>query len=270
MTTAIKKAYVKDVTLSFGQLSVVGSVFTPKKALANADEQFKMACPLHPDDPHGVKQRYVCADDPGDSFEPSACLKARVVDEQYVIVDAEAAKAAKKSDLEPKHLALTPHPYDPMTTFASGSAYVFTPADLASGVYAALLELVDERGVIDTADGPRMLVGLVALRSGTEMFARLERWGSQLIIRELIRPSDVDNFESIDTDVSTKVLDMARELVAVTTEEFSPDTYRSTIRERIVALAGEGGDGTVPEAYKPKEKEDLAALLEASLAAARS
>lgn len=269
MTTALKKSYVNNVTISLGLLSVTGNIYSPTKVNAKKDEQFKMACPLHPDTPHGVKQRYVCEQEHDNIFEPSDCLSARVDGDKWTIVNKDDIAAAKASDLEPRKLELTAHPYDPMTTFASGGAHVFLPSEVDSGVYAAFLELVDERGVVETDDGPQMLCGIVSLRKGSETFERLERWGDQLVLRELVRPQDVDEFQKIDTDVSVKELDMARQLIATLSEEFDADRYKSSIRERIVALAESGESGEVP-AFKAKtEKEDLSSLLARSLEIAK-
>lgn len=267
------KRYLKDVTLSFGLLSMTGSLFTPKRANAAKEESFKMACPLHPETPHGVKQRYVCEEAPDDeAFLPSDCLKARDTSDGLVIVPAEAVAAAKESDLPERTLELRAHPYEPASTFASGSAYIFQP-DVAHQFYATLMEMVDEQGMIVTESGPKMLVGLVAYRKGTESFVRVERWGRQLVLRELIRPEDISQFEPIEVSVETKLLDMARQLVDVQAEPFNPEVYKASVRERIAQIVEAAQDGeldvTTLAPAKPKVV-DMTALLEQSLQAAKA
>lgn len=264
------KVYLKDFTISTGLLSVRGNIFTPSKPNAKAAESFKMACPLHPGTPHGVKQKYACINDPeGSTVDPGDCLSARVVDDKFVLVSKDDKKSAKKSDLEKGRLDLRAHPYSESTTFALGNAYVFQPAG-AEKFYATLLEAVDAAGVVQTDDGPIMLVGMVAFREGTESFVRLERWGNQLVIRELLRPEDVQAFPNLDSSVDTKDLNVFRMLMAATSEEFDPTDYKSAARERI-ALLTQSTSGTVAVVAPVKSvTADYSALLEQSLAAIKA
>lgn len=260
---------VKGLNLSFGLLSVVGDVLNVKRPNAAKDEQFKKICPLHPGDPHLVSQRYVCADGLADDvLLPSECLKGRPVEDGFKIVSQDDISKAKESEIPKKTLDLAAHPYDPTTTFASGQAFVFRP-EAANQFYSALLLLVNEQGVVETETGDKMLVGLTSFRSGSEAFVRLERWGSQLVLRELIRPEDVDSFESIDGTVETKVIDMARQVIEAQSEEFDPSAYRSRVRERIAALVEAEGEGVQP-LTTARPKEDTMALLEATLAEAKA
>lgn len=269
-----KKPYLKGLNLQFGLLSMTGSVLSPKRANAAGAEAFKMACPLHPETPHGIKQRYVCEENlDGDVFEQSDCLKAKVTDDGWVLVDAAAAAAVKQSPLPEKTLELRSHPYEPSSTFASGAAYIFQP-DVPQQFYATLLQLVNEQGVVTTESGPKMLVGLVAFRKGNETFVRIERWGDQLVLRELVRPEDVDQFAPIDASVDTKLLDMARQLIDAQAEDFDPEAYKASVRDRIATLVEQSKNGEVDvEALKPQSQAkvmDMAALLEQSLAAAKT
>lgn len=268
----IKTPYIKGLSLQFGLLSMTGSVFSPKVANAATGEKFSMVCPLHPADPHGVKQRYVCINDQdGNSFVPGDCLKGKETDDGMVIVSADAVKAVRTSDLPEKTLDLRAHPYTVASTFANGSAYIFQP-DVPQAFYATLMELVDEQGVVTTESGPKMLVGLVSFRKGIETFVRVERWDDQIVLRELIRPEDVDQFPAVDASVDTKLLDMARQLIDAQAEPFDPDTYKASVRERIAELLEQAKTGEVDiEALKPEAKVmDMAALLEQSLAAAKA
>jgi hypothetical protein len=268
--TAIqKKPFVRGLNLTFGLLSVNGNVLNVRKPNVKAEESFKMICPLHPSTPHLVSQRYVCADgiDP-EPFLPGDCLKGRPTDDGYVVVDADEAKAIRTSDIPPKTLDLAAHPYEPSSTFASGGAYVFAP-ESANQFYSTLLLLVDEQGVVETESGPKMLVGLVAYKKGSETFVRLERWGKQLVLRELIRPQDVDEFQPTEGTVDTKVLDMARQLIDAQAEDFDPDAYRAKVRDRIAALVEQAADGQVDvKALTAAPRESIEDLLMKSLEAA--
>ena len=272
--TPHKKPFMKGLNLSFGLLSMSGSVISPKRSNAALEESFKMVCPRHPEDPHGVKQRYVCTNEQDEvGFLPSECLKGKETDDGLVLVTNEAIAAVRLSDLPEKTLELRAHPYEASSTFASGSAYIFQP-DIPQPFYATLMQLVDEQGVVSTENGPKMLVGLVSYRKGSEAFVRVERWGDQLILRELVRPEDVDLFQPVDASVDTKLLDMARQLIDAQAEPFDPDTYKASVRERIAELIQQAKDGEVDiEALKPESQAkvmDMAALLEQSLAAAKA
>lgn len=271
-STAVKKRpFVKGLNLSFGLLSLSGDVLPPKRSGIAKEESFKMVCPHHPDTPHLVSQRYVCAEglEP-EPVLPSDCLKGREVDDAIILVDKDAVKEVRLATVPEKTLDLAAHPYDPTTTFASGNAYVFQP-DAANQFYSALLLLVDEQGVVETESGPKMLVGLVAFRKNSETFVRLERWGKQLVLRELVRPEDVDTFEPLDGTVDTKVVDMARQLVDAQSDEFDPETYKASVRDRIASLTEQAAGGEVAvKALAAAPKVDTMALLEASLAAAKA
>lgn len=271
--TAAKRPHLKSLNLSFGLLSMTGNVMTVKKANSAKEENFKMVCPLHADDPHGVKQRYACEHEPdGETFLPGECLKGRETDDGMVIVSAEAAKSVRESDLPEKTLDLRAHPYEPATTFAFGNAYVFVP-DAAHQFYSVLLQLIDEQGVIQTESGAKMLVGLVSFRKGSESFVRAERWGSQIVLRELLRPEDVDQFPTLDGTVDTKHIDLARQLIDAQSEDFDPETYKASVRDRIAALVEAAKNGEVDLTPKTKAEPkvaDISALLEQSLAAAKA
>lgn len=275
MSTAVqKRPTLAGLNVTFGLLSMKGNVLTVKKANSNKSEEFKMVCPLHPETPHGVKQCYVCINDTaGETFLPGECLKGREEGDDLILVPKDAiADARQGGDLPAKTLELRAHPFDPSATFASGSAYVFQP-EAASQFYATLLALMDTDGVIQTESGPKVLVGLVSLRKGSETFMQLDRWGDQLVLRELVRPEDVDSFEPVDAVADTKLLNMARQLIDATAEEFDPEVYKASVRDRIAALVEQAKNGEIDlEVFaKPTATvDDMAAILEASLEAAKA
>lgn len=264
------KPYVKGLTITSGLLSMSGNVFTPKRPNAAATESFNLACPAHTDKPHKVSQRYVCPeDDTIDPFLPAECLKGKEVNGELKLFSKEDIEAAKKSDLPARTLELSFHPYDPTRTFASGSAYIFQP-ETPQQFFATLLESLDSNGVVTTDSGPKMACGLVSLRAGTEAFVRLERWGNQLVLREMVRPEDVAEFDEVDASVDVKNINLFKQLVDATAEEFDPEAYKSRLRDRIAALVDAGGDGTVPAPVERKTTApDLEALLRASIEAAK-
>lgn len=272
---ASKRPYVKDLVVQFGLLSSKTSLLTPSVPNAKKAEQFHKACPTcGTANPHRVRQRYVCSDDPEHGpFMPDELLTCTEIDGNVVIVDAEAVEAAKASDLPEKLLELRSHPYQPEKTFASGSAYVLIPSSPNDKFYAVLLQLIDDDGLVRTETGPKMLVGEVALRKGTEAFVRVERWGGHLVLRQLLRPEDVDSFPEIDAGVETKMVDLARQLVDAQAEEFDPEAYRADVRERLAAVVAAAQDGEVlvpaHEAREQQSTEDLMAALEAAVAVAQ-
>lgn len=271
MTTAVKKKpYVKGLRVTLGLLSTVGDVLNVKKPNAGAEAKSKYACPLHPDTPHGVEQRYICSENPDEEpFTPGECLKGKETPDGFVILNQEELAKARLSALPAKTLELRAHPYASDETFASGGAYIFQP-ESADDFYSTLLLLVDEKGVVETESGPQMIVGLVALRSNSEAFVRVERWGDQLVLRELIRPEDLDTFEPLEVSVESKMLDMAKMLLDAQSEEFDPETYKSAIRERIAQLSVLELGAEAPVVSSRQEKQDTFALLEASIAAAKA
>lgn len=273
MTTATntKRPVLTGLKLSLGLLSMSGSVLTVKRTNSGKAAETKMVCPLHPDQPHGVKQRYACELAPtGATFWPADCLKGIPgADGKLAVVQADAVKEARISELPERTLDLTSHPYDATTTFPQGLAYVFNP-DGQQQFYNILLQLVDEQGVVQTESGPRMLVGLVTFRKGSESFVRVERWGSQLVLRELVRPEEVDEFVTLEGSVDTKNLDMARQLIDAYAEDFDAEAYKSRVGERIAELAGTEGEAPAPKVKLEPKVQDISALLEQSLLAAKA
>lgn len=276
--TAKKRAFVDGLSISYGLMSMKGRVLTAVKSGSAIKSGFKLACPLdgHQAEPHAVSQRYVCAEQPdnGESFTSGDCLKRReAADGTSVIVSSEAVQKVKLSPLPERTLELRAHPYDPSLVFAAGSAYVFEP-EAASQFYLVLRERLDDQGIIQTDAGPRMLIGMVAYKKGSESFVRLERWGDQIVIRDLVRPEDVDDFEKVDGSLDTKLADLFGQLVEAQTEDFEAETYRSSVVDRVNALVEQAKNGEVEiDALAPKPVEnvqDLTAMLEASLAAARA
>lgn len=278
MPEAKKRPQKTNLQINMGLLSMVVDVFSPRITNATKATKLHMCCPQwaeHAEEPHGVKQRYVCEqtlDAEQGLWEPGelAGLKYQTVDKKNVIVTGDEVASIKEEN-KFESLEIRPHPHDDAHVLAAGNVYVVQP-QVASQFYSTLLALVGPDGAIATESGPKMLVGEVTIKSGSNLFVRLENWNGQLVMRELVRPEEVDSWEPVDSTADTKQVDLARQLIEAQSEAFDPDEYKSRATAALKALLterSETGEMPAETVVKPqKAAEDITALLEASLAAA--
>lgn len=271
-----KRAFLKDLRIQFGVMEATGTLYTPLVANAKKGEQFRKVCPVDAlqGDAVPVAQRYVCTEHEDHGlFEPSECQSAKEVSkDELVLVDKDAIRAAKEaSDLPKNTLVLTSHDAASVEPYLvhTGSTYVFS-VDSDSQFYAIMHRiLADDSGYVNTDTGPKILMGEMVVRGDEKVF-RLSKWNGQIVLQEIARPEDVDRFPDASREADDKLVVLTRTLVDANTEEFNAGEYRKTVRDRYAALVEAAGDGIPVTSGPAKRKEstdDLAAMLEAAIAA---
>jgi non-homologous end joining protein Ku len=276
-TKITKRAFTKDLSIKFGVMETVGHLYTPLVPNAKKDEKFRKVCSTCAlaGDAVPVAQRYICTEHPDEHglMEPSETQSAKEVNkDDLVLVDKDLlAEAKEASELPAKTLILSAHDAAQVEPYMvhTGSTYVFAP-DGDSQFYGILHRIIDEAGYVQTDTGPKVLMGQMLVRSDEKVF-RVTKWNSQIVIQEVARPEDIDSFTPTNVEVEDKLVVLTKMLVETGTEEFVPETYRKTVRDRYSALVEAAGDGA-PLVSPIKEKagqsvDDLAALLEQAIAA---
>lgn len=271
-----KRAFMRDLNLKFGVMEAVGDLYLPLVPNAKKDEKFRKVCPTDAlkGEAVPVEQRYVCSEHPDHGeFLPAECQSAKEISKgEFVLVDKDLiAEAKEASELPAKTLILSAHDADSVEPYMVhvGSTYVFSVAG-ESQFYGILQSILDDAGYVQTDTGPKVLMGQMLVRSEEKVF-RLTKWNGQIVIQEVARPEDIDSFTPPNAEVDEKLVVLTKMLVETGTEEFVPETYRKTVRDRYAALVASVEDGTpvgTDEIVKSADKtEDLMALLQQAIAA---
>lgn len=250
-------------------MRMTGDTFSVQRSGAGAEEKFALACPHSTDaDVHGASQHYVC-DQHGDVGTVGDMAHRKEVSKgNFILVTEDEVAAAKRVDLDKGVLSLAVHPISDVEkfTFPYGSAYVFVPSarDPLHGVLLAILS---------DPDCEYALMGeMTGVRGGVKL-VRLEAWHGNLVIQELLRPEDTNEFDATAPATDPKHVSMALNLVATMAEDFDPETYKNRTRERVKALVEAKLNGTAPvaststPAAKKDPSQDFEALLAASMQA---
>jgi DNA end-binding protein Ku len=93
---------------------------------------------------------------------------------------------------------------------------------------------------------------------------------------EVVQPAEIGGFDALEkVDVGAKELTMATQLIESLTEEFTPEKYRDTYRDAVLALIERKAAGhtevlPAPAAPSAEKVVDLMAALEASVKAAKA
>ena len=264
MATGPRK-YQKDVTISFGLVTLTGSLYP----LASKDKDgggFNNACPTcaAAGTASRVSQGYTCVTDPNHGpYTTGDCSKGKQVGDKFVLVSAEEVEAVRGNDGEAlPNMRLRVHPASQVNRKAwpSGNSYWFEPNKGSEQSYGLMADLAGEPDFAFT--------GTMVMRKN-EKFFRLIRAEFGIVLEELFRPEQVHDFEMPDTGYNGELISMALELVEKTMTDFDPSDYRSTVGDRMAEmLAAKDGQGTIS---LPSSKStatpanDLAALLQASI-----
>lgn len=152
------------------------------------------------------------------------------------------------------------------------SAYVVAPDELSAKAYAVLEQAMESAGMVAIAS--------FVMRTKQYQCA-LRASGGKLLLSTMVYGDEVADFAEIeafeyleDVEVKPAELAMAEQLIESLTESFDPLKYEDTYRERVMELIQAKAEG---QELAPIEDEgptadviDLAAALEASVAAAKA
>ncbi len=258
-----QRAYASGVSINFlGLVNLVVDVIPARKA--DKSTQFKVICP-DCKEPHILSQRYLCEDDKHGPFALNETARAKEINGVLMAMTQDEIAAVKAAQLEANDLTVSVFSAEEVeeSTRPSGSSYRLRPK-MALSTYAMLVALI--------ADTSKAFIGELNLRDNQKMF-RIEAWKGQLVLQELIRPDELAAPDSIPaTKYDTKNLKMLKELAESNIEQFDPEQFRNTVRERAAELDAQKinetpGTKKAAKKVKPVKDDDsaLAALLEGAL-----
>lgn len=188
-----------------------------------------------------------------------------VGDETSPLVTAAADEilAAKVGDIESGQISFRVHEawQIDVATLPGKGAYRLRPAltkkrtvrSQDMEVYAAIVELL--------RSAPHLaLVGSMRVRDARATY-RLGLWGSQLVLNEVILPSDLADRDQVDTVVADEAVAQLRILVESCMEDFDESVHRFDARTAVEALiernrAIEAGEIKAPAEAEPVALED--------------
>lgn len=236
------RSYADGVSVSAfsGMVNFTAKLYPLKKSEARKAVAMVSICP-DCDDPTKVEQFYTCETDHG-PYKSGELSKAKEVNGELVRLSADEVADAKGTDLPAKDLRLSIHPRDAVEaqTFAQGTAYIADPNGPAD-IYPVLRLLAQEPDLA--------LVGLMNLR-GSEKLFRVSAWRDRLVLTELLRPEEINDFEPLSLkEPDTKAVQLASQLVELNKEDFDPDAVKNVFAERLqtIALAkAENPDAPIP------------------------
>lgn len=254
-------------SISFGLVNVPVKLFS---AVSAQDVRFNQ---LRRSDGSRIKQKRVSAAD-GEEVPYEEIVKGfEIGPDQYVVIEPEELdaldpKATQTIDIE-EFVSL--EQIDPIFY---DHPYYLVPDKRAEKAYALLVSAMSETHKVAIAKFVmRTKQYLAALRPGP---------GGALVLSTMNYADEVvpvDSLEGLPGDedreaVSDRELKMAEALVeSLTAEEFEPDKFHDTYRERVLALIDAKAAGqtvTAPAAAEPSARVvDLMAALEASVKAAK-
>jgi len=152
------------------------------------------------------------------------------------------------------------------------SAYYVAPDKAARKPYALLAQAMERE--------EKVAIARFVMRSKQYLAALRPKDGvlvlsTMVYADEINDPADIPELDEVeDTDVSSKELAMAEQLVASLSDDFEPSRHHDTYREKVLDLIERKAEGAealteAPEVADEEKVIDLMAALEASVAAAK-
>lgn len=270
-----------SIKVNLGLMSMEGGIHAPAKTEAKQATQFHNACRQcmeeRPDDaPEPVQQRYTCSHEHG-PFLPSDVVKYKENEDGvpvFVGTNEEVKDIKVDDDIEKGVLDLNVHPISQVEaeTFPGEKCWVFLPKSEKDKLYGILLDCMTDTGAVDTPTGDYALVGEIRVRDQVYL-VRLDREGSQLVVRQLLRPEDFKEFPELDVVPNDKNNSMLRQLIEISAEDFDGDAYKDDVKERVKNFMEARSSGvtlkTTPRKSSKDPDADMEAMLQAALAAAK-
>jgi hypothetical protein len=186
--------------------------------------------------------------------------------ERFVVASREDIAAAKVGSLDKEYIAFSVHPADEidlncrpgkkgyLVRPAKGKSKKVTPVD--EEAYAAIKALASQPDIA--------LVGSLRLRDTRSVF-RLGLWGDQVVLSELLMPSDLKERDSIEPDpLAEDTVAGLIGLVKAAAKPFDEDAHRwdveAAVSELVAQAAAAGPAETVAPVYNEKTLDELLAL----------
>lgn len=248
--------------INFGLIHIPVKMY---KATSAKDIRFRE---LHAEDASPLKQKKVCAFD-GEEVPREEVVKGyEIAPDRFVIIQKEELEALQAS--EPHTITIENfvelEQVDPL--YFENSYYV-VPEKGAAKAYSLLLAAMEEAG--------KAAIARVVLRQKQHL-CLLRPSGQAIAMSTLYYADEVvsqEKLEGLPEDVKPepRELTMARQLIESLTEEFRPERYRDTYRDKVLAMIEAKAQGQQWRAPEPQKEAatviDLVSALQASLDAAK-
>jgi len=253
---------IANATIAFGLVSVPVNLYAT--AESSAGVSFNM---LHKKCGSRLKQQYVCTKD-GETVTRDDTVKGyEFAKGQYVVLTPEEIKALEEKATGAIDIA----EFVPLAkvdrTYVE-KAYYLGPDKGGDRAYRLLAKALDDTGLAALGQyAARGRQYLVLLRPASDGVLVME----QLHYADEVRPTTEVTLPT--GDVKPQELTMAKQLIAQTaTDDFRPEKYRDTVRERVLEAIQKKVDGQEITADAPADTGariiDLMEALKASLAKA--
>lgn len=234
------RTYVSAFTVHVGPATLRGSLVSVQ---APADKEAKTRY-VAPGSGNPVKQKYqdVVTNDLYDVSELDKAIDETIVDKDAL---AEAKKGVLPKDIAQISVHLTK---DVGTTLfpAPNNAYVLVPdkTDPTNAVwYDVLAEAIK--------DPDFTYITLCNVRNSEGIY-QLISWRGYIVLQRMLFPDRVNDHDIYETDLDPQALKLVP-MIAGLVEEFDPEAYQDTQRERVQMVVEAAENGTaVPAAAKAK------------------
>lgn len=243
------------ITLETGVLSAVADEDAGLVSLCNGKGTHPAA---------KIKRRDYCPECEND--DRSTFAKGKIVGDSVVMLTSEDLGTLTVTEAEKKTLPLTVHKAADLTgTFPSGKSYYLAPRGPgAAGNYVLLVTLLTKR--------PDLALVTEFSFGGAPALYQVLAQGDVLVLRQLARPSAVNEQPEVDGVMNEALLPLAEQFADTLCTEFDPALYRNKRAEAIAAMLENAApvalaaSGDAPAATGGGT--DLMAALTAALAAA--
>lgn len=253
------RAFIGALSLQVGPLSTTGRLVPLISTESREDNRFPLVCP-ECDDAQPVAQGYSCSNEHG-PFTIGQCGRSRTLADGTLAKITEAQyKEARESKLTKDTFRATVHNAADAEglIFDGDTAYVFQspPGDQVAAVLTKLITETD-----------KVFLSICNFR-GNEALYRLMVWNGQLMLRKVLWPAQLNQFDAPTTEVDDALFGAAKGMIDRIVADFDVESYRSDTVARARALTASLQVGDVPEPESaapamPKERVDLLELLNA-------
>lgn len=249
---------IGNATISFGLVSVPVSLYSASESSATVS--FNM---LHRTCGSRLKQQYICAKEGGIVEKDDMTKGYEFAKGQYVTFTPEEIKALDEKATNSIDIAEFV-PLDSVDRMYLDKVYYLGPDKGGDRAYRLLGEALKATG--------RAAVGQYSAR-GKQHLVLVRPLNGVLVMEQLHYPAELKPVAEVphpDTPVKDAELALARQLIEQSsTEEFRPENYRDTVRERVLEAIQskvEGQEITADAAPPETKIIDLMDALKASLA----
>jgi DNA end-binding protein Ku len=247
-----------SATISFGLVSVPVNLYSTSESAASVS--FNM---VHKKDGTRLKQQYICPKD-GEAVERDDIAKGyEFAKGQFVIFSPEELKALDEkatNTIDVNEFV----PLSEVDRLYLEKAYFLGPDKGGERAYRLLSKALEETG--------RAALGQYSAR-GKQYLVLVRPMDGVLVMEQLHYPAELRSAADVpiqEVPVKDAELALARQLIEQTaTDEFHPEKYHDTVRDRVLEAIQQKVDGQEITAEAPAQPEtkilDLMAALKASL-----